>query len=60
MLSQEELTFNEGKMVYKNKQYDEERALYGEENIVVSDCLFDGVADGGKHLFYQFGVAQTA
>ena len=33
-------------MIYKNKQYDEERALYGEEGIEVIDCLFDGEADG--------------
>lgn len=30
----------------QNKTFDEERALYGSKNIVVSDCAFDGPADG--------------
>ena len=33
-------------MIYKNKQYDEERALYDVENAEVINCLFDGPADG--------------
>ena len=37
-------------MIYKNKQYDEERALYGLEDIEVVDCLFDGPADGESAL----------
>lgn len=30
----------------QNKTFDEERALYGSKNIVVSDCAFDGPANG--------------
>ncbi|MDO4467793.1 MAG: DUF3737 family protein [Bacillota bacterium] len=30
----------------RNKQFDEERALYGKEDIVVEDCSLDGPADG--------------
>lgn len=29
-----------------NQTFDEERALYGSQNIVVKDCAFDGSADG--------------
>ena len=29
-----------------NQTFDEERALYGSQNIVVKDCAFDGPADG--------------
>ena len=29
-----------------NKTFDEERALYGAQNIIVKDCRFDGPADG--------------
>ncbi len=32
--------------IIENKSYDEERALYGEENITVKSCAFDGPADG--------------
>ena len=28
------------------KTFDEERALYGQDGIVVEDCRFDGPADG--------------
>ena len=37
-------------MIYKNKQYDEERALYDVENAEVINCLFDGPADGESAL----------
>lgn len=37
-------------MIYKNKQYDEERALYDIEDAEVVDCLFDGPADGESAL----------
>ena len=37
-------------MVYKDKKYDEERALYGIEDASVLDCLFDGPADGESAL----------
>ena len=33
-------------MIIKNKIFDEERALYGSKDITVSDCRFDGPADG--------------
>lgn len=29
-----------------NKTFDEERALYGAQNLVVKNCIFDGPADG--------------
>lgn len=33
-----------------NKTFDEERALYAVENILVKDCVFDGPADGESAL----------
>ena len=35
---------------YKNKIYDEERALYGIKDAVVENCRFDGPADGESAL----------
>ena len=35
---------------YKNIQFDEERALYGSDGIVVENCRFDGPADGESAL----------
>lgn len=35
---------------YKNLQFDEERALYGSDGIVVENCRFDGPADGESAL----------
>ncbi|MBR5402019.1 MAG: DUF3737 family protein [Treponema sp.] len=35
---------------YKNKTYDEERALYAVKNVVVENCRFDGPADGESAL----------
>ncbi len=32
--------------VIENQAFDEERAFYGRENILVKDCSFDGPADG--------------
>ena len=32
--------------VITNQTFDEERALYGSQNIEVADCRFDGPADG--------------
>lgn len=32
--------------IITNKTFDEERALYGAEDIIVTDCAFDGPADG--------------
>ena len=37
-------------MIYKNKTYDEERALYGIKDSTVEDCTFDGPADGESAL----------
>ena len=37
-------------MRFENKQYDEERALYGIRDSVVSNCVFDGEADGESAL----------
>ena len=37
-------------MNFENKQFDEERALYGSKNIVVNNCRFDGLADGESAL----------
>ena len=35
---------------YKNIQFDEERALYGSDGIVVDHCRFDGPSDGESAL----------
>jgi len=35
---------------YKNKTYDEERALYGSRDVIVKECRFDGPADGESAL----------
>ena len=32
--------------IIENKTFDQERAFYGENGIHVSDCRFDGPADG--------------
>ena len=32
--------------IYEKLSFDEERALYGERDILVRDCVFDGPADG--------------
>ncbi len=37
-------------MKFSNQTYDEERALYGIRNATVSDCTFDGPADGESAL----------
>lgn len=36
--------------IYKNKDFDEERALYGSEGVQVISCRFDGPADGESAL----------
>ena len=38
------------------KTFDEERALYGAENIRLEDCVFDGPADGESALKESSGV----
>ena len=35
-----------GEKIIENQTFDEERALYGEHDLVVRDCRFDGPADG--------------
>lgn len=42
--------------VYKNKTYDEERALYGVKNAVVENCRFEGPADGESALKETAGL----
>lgn len=37
-------------VTYKNKIYDEERALYGIQNAIIEDCRFEGPADGESAL----------
>lgn len=37
-------------MIIENKTFDEERALYGSENIEIKNCKFDGPADGESAL----------
>lgn len=37
-------------MIYSNKTYDEERALYDIEDATVINCVFDGPADGESAL----------
>lgn len=37
-------------ITYENRQYDEERALYGIKNAAVRNCKFDGPADGESAL----------
>lgn len=37
-------------MKYENETYDEERALYGQKNISLINCMFDGPADGESAL----------
>lgn len=37
-------------MRYENLELDEERALYGEENVEIKKCVFDGPADGESAL----------
>ena len=37
-------------IVLENQSFDEERALYGSDGIVVQDCRFDGPADGESAL----------
>ena len=40
----------DGKMIYENKIYDEERALYDLEDATVKNCTFAGPADGESAL----------
>lgn len=36
--------------VFRNETFDEERALYGKDGVVVDSCRFDGPADGESAL----------
>lgn len=38
------------KRIIENRTFDEERALYGEKDLVVRNCRFDGPADGESAL----------
>lgn len=37
-------------MILENKQFDEERALYGSKNLILNNCSFDGPVDGESAL----------
>ena len=37
-------------MKYANQSFDEERALYGVSGAQITDCIFDGPADGESAL----------
>ena len=39
-----------GKKIVENQTFDEERALYGEKDLIVGSCRFDGPADGESAL----------
>ena len=39
-----------GKKIVENQTFDEERALYGEKDLIVRSCRFDGPADGESAL----------
>lgn len=43
-------------MEIKNRTFDEERALYGQHNISVLNCRFDGPADGESALKKSYDV----
>lgn len=36
--------------IYRNQVFDKERALYGEKDVQVFSCRFDGPADGESAL----------
>lgn len=42
--------------IIENKSFDEERALYGSENITVRGCRFEGEADGESALKESCGI----
>lgn len=42
--------------IISNQTFDEERALYGEKDLVVKDCVFDGPADGESALKESQGI----
>jgi len=42
--------FKDSQMIFENKKYDEERALYDIENATVKNCTFAGEADGESAL----------
>lgn len=43
--------------IIENKSFDEERALYGSENITVRSCRFEGEADGESALKESRGIS---
>ena len=42
--------------IISNQTFDEERALYGEKDLVIKDCVFDGPADGESALKESRGI----
>ena len=36
--------------IFENQSFDEERALYGSDGVLVRNCRFDGPADGESAL----------
>lgn len=36
--------------IIENQTFDEERALYGSDGVMLEDCAFDGPADGESAL----------
>ena len=42
----------------KNQTFDEERALYGSEDITIKNCRFDGPADGETVSFGKKNISQ--
>ncbi len=45
--------------ILENLSFDEERALYGERDILVKDCSFDGPADGESAFKEAGGITAT-
>lgn len=44
------LSYNSTMQIIDNQTFDEERALYGIQNAVIDQCVFDGPADGESAL----------
>lgn len=44
------LSYSTSMQVIENQTFDEERALYGIQNAVIDQCIFDGPADGESAL----------
>ena len=44
--------------IIENKSFDEERALYGSNGIIVKNCKFDGPADG-ESAFKECSIVEA-